>query len=98
MTPELVVDNRSLIRTAPSGRRGPQFLPIKALHRHDGYITFMVKDDDGARMARRYAIRADALDTWFPQFTADLVRNSFCSINGSYTLADRDTCLLYTSP
>lgn len=73
-----------------SFRNGPQLHPIKALHRHDGYITFMVKDaDDPDRMERRFAIRADALDAWFPEFTAALVRNSFCAINGGYTLADR---------
>jgi hypothetical protein len=69
---------------------GPQLHPIKALHRHDGYIKFMVKDtDDPDRMGPQFSIRADALDAWFPQFTADLVRDSFLSINGGYTLADR---------
>src|SRR5271154_4828159 len=71
---------------------GPQLHPIKALHRHDGYIKFMVKDaDDPDRMERQFSIRADALDAWFPEFTAALVRDSFCSINGGYTLADRSS-------
>jgi hypothetical protein len=93
--PELLFADPNPISIARPSRPGPQFLPIKALHRHDGYITFIVKDDEGGdRLARRFAIRADALDTWFPQFTADLMRNSFCSINGGYTLANRNT----TSP
>jgi hypothetical protein len=71
---------------------GPQLHPIKALHRHDGYIKFMVKDaDDPDRMEQQFSIRADALDAWFPEFTAALVRNSFCSINGGYRLADRSS-------
>jgi hypothetical protein len=78
---------------------GPQLGPIKALHRHDGYISFMVKDDhDPAILVSRFAIRADALDTWFPEFTADLVRNSFVSINASYTLADRRSREPYGTP
>jgi len=52
----------------------------------------MVKDaDDPDRMERQFSIRADALDAWFPEFTAALVRDSFCSINGGYTLADRSS-------
>ncbi|MBB5319262.1 hypothetical protein [Tunturibacter empetritectus] len=44
--------------------------PIRTLHRHDGYITFMVKDaGDPDRRERHFAIRVDALDTWFPEFT-----------------------------
>jgi hypothetical protein len=71
---------------------GSQLHPIKALHRHDGHIKFMVKDsDDPDRMERQFAIRADALDAWFPQFTAALVRDAFFSINGGYTLAYRSS-------
>jgi hypothetical protein len=74
------------------GPAGPQLHPIKALHRHDGYIKFMVKDaGDPDRMEQQFSIRADALDTWFPEFTAALVRNSFFSINGGYRLADRSS-------
>jgi hypothetical protein len=75
MPADLVVAQSNSTPIVKPTRRGPQFLPIKALHRHDGYITFIVKDDEGVdRLARRFAIRADALDTWFPEFTADLTR------------------------
>jgi hypothetical protein len=66
---------------------GPQIKPIKVLHRHDGYISFMVWSGD--EIARRFAIRANALDEMFPEFTAQLIRDSFVSINAGYTLQDR---------
>jgi hypothetical protein len=71
----------------------PQIAPIKALHRHDGFISFAAKkgEDDWKQVI---AIRATALDQWFPAFTEQLVRDSFVSINASYRLAwgspDRD--------
>jgi hypothetical protein len=59
----------------------------------------MVKDDDDPdSLISRFAIRANALDTWFPEFTADLVRNSFVSINASYTLANRNTTAPHGRP
>lgn len=83
---------KTTLQVPRKSREGPQLHPIKALHRHNGYITFMVKgdeDEDGA--VRRFAIRADTLDTWFPEFAAELVRNSIVSINASYALANRNT-------
>jgi hypothetical protein len=56
------------------------------LHRHDGYISFMVMSE--GEIAERFAIRASALDEIFPEFTGQLIRDSFVSINASYTLAD----------
>ena len=65
----------------------PQLRPIKVLHRHDGYISFMVRDGDELRP--RFAIRATELDEIFPEFAVQLIRDSFVSINAGYTLADR---------
>jgi hypothetical protein len=45
-------------------------------------------DDPESGQMKRFAIRADVLDQWFPEFIADLVRNSFVSINASYTLSN----------
>lgn len=68
----------------------PQLAPIKALHRHDGYISFATRcgEDDWKQVI---AIKATALDEWFPQFTEQLVRDSFVSINASYCLASGST-------
>jgi hypothetical protein len=84
----------------PPGRgvAGPQLHPIKALHRHNGYITFSIMGDDDEGMTGRFAIRADALDRWFPEFTSALTRNSFVSINASYCLADRKSRAEYGVP
>ena len=68
---------------------GPQLFPIKALHRHDGYIAFAVKNGDDFRPA--FSIRASALDSYFPEFRRSLVKDSFVSLNGSYCLAHGKT-------
>src|ERR1035437_4434853 len=70
--------------------------PIKALHRHDGYISFAVKTDD--IFCPKFAIRADALDSLFPQFREQLLKDSFLSINAAYCLARRNTTLLKGRP
>jgi hypothetical protein len=46
----------------------------------------MVRNGDD--IGDRFAIRASALDEIFPEFTAQLMRDSFVSINAGYTLAD----------
>ena len=66
---------------------GPELLPIKALHRHDGYVSFASKDGDAFQL--RIAIRADLLDSYFPQFLEDLAKNSLVSLNGSHRIASR---------
>lgn len=75
----------------------PQISLIKALHRHDGYISFMVSDGEGG-MKDRVAINAKDLDSTFPQFTEQLLKNSFVSINASYRLADRKSRAAYGLP
>lgn len=76
--------------------RGPQLFPIQALHRHDGYIAFALESDDFFRPS--FSIRADALDTMFPEFRSRLLKDSFVSINSSYCLANRETKALYGTP
>lgn len=68
---------------------GPQLFPIKALHRHDGYIAFALKNGDDFRPA--FSIRADAIDSIFPEFRPRLLKDSFVSMNGSYCLANGHT-------
>jgi hypothetical protein len=70
--------------------------PIKALHRHDGYISFAVKSDD--TFCPKFAIRADALDTLFPEFRVQLLKDSFLSINAAYCLGRGDTTTLTGRP
>lgn len=64
---------------------GPDLLPIAALHRHDGYISFARKSDDDFRPV--FGIRADLLENMFPEFRKQLFKDSFVSINASYRLA-----------
>jgi len=66
---------------------GPDLLPIAALHRHDGYISFARKRDDDFRPF--FGIRAALLENMFPEFREELFKDSFVSINGSYRLAGR---------
>jgi hypothetical protein len=67
---------------------GLMLAPIKALHRHsDGFISFAVGGGHGD-WNQVVSIRADALDTYFPEFTSQLLRDSLVSINASFcTLA-----------
>ena len=67
----------------------PSLPPIKRLHRHeDGFISFATNGMEG--WSQVVSIRADALDTYFPQFAEDLVRDSLVSINASFcTLGQR---------
>jgi hypothetical protein len=63
--------------------------PIKALHRHDGYISFAVKSDD--IFCPKFAIKASSLDSFFPEFKEQLLKDSFLSINAAYCLERRNT-------
>jgi hypothetical protein len=66
---------------------GPNLLPITVLHRHDGYVSFATKDGDDFLL--RFAIRADALESYFPQFLDQLMKNSLVSVNASYRTKSR---------
>jgi hypothetical protein len=74
-------------RDEPTPHPAPELLPIAALHRHDGYVAFAFKDGDAFRL--RVAIRANALDSYFPQFLDELAKNSLVSLNGSHRIASR---------
>lgn len=64
----------------------PQLSPILELHRHkDGYVVFSSKN--GEDLVDRCAVRADELQTYFPQFREQLVKNSFVAINADWRLA-----------
>jgi hypothetical protein len=65
----------------------PDLIPITILHRHDGYVSFASKNGDDFHL--RFAIRADALESYFPQFLDQLAKNSLVSVNGSYRTASR---------
>lgn len=70
----------------PRSPSGPQVHPIKVLHgRHDGYVSFALKEDDDFRPT--FAIKATALDSMFPGYVDMLTRDSYVSINAAYTLA-----------
>lgn len=64
---------------------GPQLHPIKALHRHDGYISFALKEGDNFQPT--FAIKATSLESLFPGYVERLTRNSYVGINAAYTLA-----------
>jgi hypothetical protein len=60
--------------------------PILYLHRHqDGYIAFAT-ERDGDDWRQLVSIRAGELETWFPQFRDQLLRDSYCSINADWRL------------
>jgi hypothetical protein len=65
----------------------PNLFLITVLHRHDGYVSFASKDGDDFHL--RFAIRADALESYFPQFLDQLTKNSLVSINASHRTASR---------
>src|ERR1700683_5362665 len=66
---------------------GPDLFPITVLHRHDGYVSFASKDGDAFQL--RFAIRADALESFFPQFVDQRAKTPLVSVNGSYRTASR---------
>ena len=64
----------------------PQLLPILLLHRHDdGYVVFSSKSGDD--MADQCAVRIDELQTYFPQYREQLLKDSFVGINADWRLA-----------
>jgi len=55
------------------------------LHRHeDGYVTFSAGAGDDFH--HRVAIKAGELETYFPQFMDELLKDSYVSINAGYRL------------
>lgn len=57
---------------------------VRLLHRHnDGYVTLSVGDGDGG-LYPRDAIRADKLQSLFPQVAENYLKDAYVSINASY--------------
>jgi hypothetical protein len=60
--------------------------PILRLHRHsDGYVSFAT-ERDGEDFRPIRAIRASELETWFPAFRDQLLRDSYVGINADWRL------------
>jgi hypothetical protein len=60
--------------------------PILHLHRHaDGYIAFAT-ERDGEDWRPLVSIRAGELETWFPLFREQLLKDSFVGINADFRL------------
>src|ERR1022692_2169377 len=60
--------------------------PILRLHRHsDGYIAFAA-ERDGEDFRPVISIRASELETWFPAFREQLLRDSYVGINADWRL------------
>jgi hypothetical protein len=65
-----------------------QIASVSRLHRHlDGVISFAVKSDD--LFCPIFAVRADDLETVFPEFREHLFKNSYVSINAAVRMARR---------
>jgi hypothetical protein len=63
---------------------GPELAPIAAIHRHeDGVITFHRKIRD--RFENLWGIRANDLDSMFPQFREQLERDAYFSVNAFWS-------------
>src|SRR5450759_1404425 len=61
----------------------PTLDPILEVHRGgDSYVTFHVLRD--GKMANDCSVKVDALSNYFPQFRAELDRDSYFSLNGFY--------------
>lgn len=61
--------------------------PILHLHRHqDGYVAFAVERDGGEDFRPLVSIRASELETWFPAFRDQLMKDAFVGINADWRL------------
>ena len=77
----------STVSSPPVEATEPDSVPIMALHRHqEGYISFATARDKGEDFRPLISIRADEMARYFPQFRAQLLKDSFVSINASYQL------------
>jgi hypothetical protein len=89
-------DNRSVMKKTKRtplfpDMQGPDVSPIVSMHRnHDGFVTFHRKEEEGFK--NLHSIRANELQTIFPQFIPQLLEDSFFSINafwrGAYRKSD----------
>jgi hypothetical protein len=69
-----------------SAQTEPQLFPILHLHRHkDAYVVISSKSGDD--MVDRCSVRIDHLQTYFPQYREQLLKDSFVGINADWRLA-----------
>ncbi len=70
----------------------PYVRPIIEIHRgHDGYVTFHRKRGD--KLENLGSVRSTELQTMFPQFAAELERDSYFSVNSFYRPGRFGNCL-----
>jgi hypothetical protein len=94
MFPELPATLTELLNPVPAG---PHVRPIVEIHRGpDGYVTFHRKRAD--RLENLGSVRADELATMFPEFAAELERDSYFSVNSFYRPERFGNCLRGLKP
>jgi hypothetical protein len=63
---------------------GPQVDPILAIHRgEDGFVSFSRKTQDG-EWQELASVRSDSLSSMFPEFRAELIRDSYYTVNSFF--------------
>ncbi len=63
---------------------GPQVDPILGIHRgEDGFVSFSRKTQNG-EWQEFASVRSDSLATMFPEFRAELMRDSYYTVNSFY--------------
>jgi hypothetical protein len=63
---------------------GPQVDPILGIHRgEDGFVSFSRKTQDG-EWQELASVRSDSLASMFPEFRAELMRDSYYTVNSFY--------------
>ena len=81
INPELILADDDELHAPDVGR-------IMALHRHtDGYVSFSIGTEDGLRP--HIAIRADELETYFPEFQQRFLKDAYVGINAGYKTRNR---------
>lgn len=77
------MESSSTFRLIPTDG-GPQVEPILAIHRGgDGFVSFH-RLAEGAKWENLFSVRADNLDSMFPAFREELLRDSYYSVNSFF--------------
>jgi hypothetical protein len=94
MFPELPATLTELLEPEPAG---PHVRAIIEIHRgSDGYVTFHRKRGD--KLENLGSVRAAELATMFPEFAAELERDSYFSVNSFYRPERFGNCLAGLRP